>query len=504
MSNTLYIDGKWCAAGSGKTREIRCPADNSVVGVVAEASAEDTEAAIAAARRAFDDGRWSATPAAERGDLLLRVADDIDARRDEFVRAETLDTGKRPYESDIDMTDIANCFRYFGKLAAQDAGRVVDTGSPDADSRIVYEPVGVCGLITPWNYPLLQAAWKVAPALAAGNTFVLKPAELTPHTSILLLEVLDGLDLPAGVANLVLGAGADAGAPLSSHPDVDLVSFTGGLVTGRVIAREAAATVKKVALELGGKNPNVVFADACATEDLLAAAVDNALNAAFLHSGQVCSAGARLIVEESAHDRFVDELVRRAEEIRLGLPYSEGTETGPLISEAHRDKVHAYVEQARADGAVIRTGGAFATGDRGSGKLDDGWFYLPTVIDRADRSMACVHDEAFGPTVTVETFTTEDEAVTLANDTVYGLAGAVWSADAARARRIAGRIRAGTVWVNDFGPYLPEAEWGGYGQSGFGRELGPSGLAEYREAKHVYENLRPGVTGWFEDRKGQQ
>ncbi|AZZ79863.1 betaine-aldehyde dehydrogenase [Gordonia alkanivorans] len=504
MSDTLYIDGRWCAAESGKTREIRCPADNSVVGVVAEASAEDTEAAIAAARRAFDAGEWSATPAAERGDLLLRVADQIDARRDDFVRAETLDTGKRPYESDIDMTDIANCFRYFGKLAAQDAGRVVDTGSPDADSRIVFEPVGVCGLITPWNYPLLQAAWKVAPALAAGNTFVLKPAELTPHTSILLLEVLDGLGLPAGVANLVLGAGADAGAPLSSHPDVDLVSFTGGLVTGRVIAREAAATVKKVALELGGKNPNVVFTDACATDELLAAAVDNALNAAFLHSGQVCSAGARLIIEESAHDRFVDELVRRAEEIRLGLPYSEGTETGPLISEAHRDKVHAYVEKARADGAVIRTGGAFATGDQGSGKLDDGWFYLPTVIDCADRSMACVHDEAFGPTVTVETFTTEDEAVTLANDTVYGLAGAVWSADAARARRIAGRIRAGTVWVNDFGPYLPEAEWGGYGQSGFGRELGPSGLAEYREAKHVYENLRPGVTGWFADRKGQQ
>ncbi|MBR7192325.1 MULTISPECIES: aldehyde dehydrogenase family protein [unclassified Gordonia (in: high G+C Gram-positive bacteria)] len=502
MSETLYIDGRWRAAASGGTREIRCPADNSLVGVVAEGGAADTEQAIAAARRAFDAGEWSATPAADRGDLLLRVAAQIDERRDEFVRAETLDTGKRPYESDIDMTDIANCFRYFGKLAAADAGRVVDTGSPDADSRIVYEPVGVCGLITPWNYPLLQAAWKVAPALAAGNTFVLKPAELTPHTSILLMQVLEQVGLPAGVGNLVLGAGAEAGAPLSSHPDVDLVSFTGGLVTGRVIAREAAATVKKVALELGGKNPNVVFADACATDDLLAAAVDNALNAAFLHSGQVCSAGARLIIEESAHDRFVDELVRRAEQIRLGLPYSEGTETGPLISAAHRDKVHAYVEQARADGAIIRTGGAFATGDAGSGRLDDGWFYLPTVIDRADRSMACVHDEAFGPTVTVETFATEDEAVTLANDTVYGLAGAVWSADAARARRIAGRIRAGTVWVNDFGPYLPEAEWGGYGQSGFGRELGPSGLAEYREAKHVYENLRPGVTGWFADRSG--
>ncbi|WP_228000374.1 aldehyde dehydrogenase family protein [Nocardia australiensis] len=504
MSDTLYIDGAWRAAASGATREIRCPADNSVVGIVAEADAADTEAAIAAARRAFDGGRWRQTAAAERGDLLLRIAAAIDSRRDEFVRAETLDTGKRPYESDIDMSDIANCFRYFGKLAAEDAGRVVDAGSPEIDSRIVYEPVGVCGLITPWNYPLLQAAWKVAPALAAGNTFVLKPAELTPHTSILLLRVLHDLGVPPGVANLVLGAGAAAGAPLSAHPDVDLVSFTGGLVTGRIIAREAAATVKKVALELGGKNPNVVFADACDTGERLAAAVDNALNAAFLHSGQVCSAGARLIIEASAHDRFVEELVRRAGQIRLGLPFAEGTETGPLISAAHRDKVHAYVEQARADGAVIRTGGAFATGDHGSGGLDDGWFYLPTVIDGATRDMACVHDEGFGPTVTVETFTTEDEAVAIANDTEYGLAGAVWSSDAARARRIAARLRHGTVWVNDFGPYLPQAEWGGYRRSGIGRELGPSGLHEYREAKHVYENLRPGVTGWFADRKGQQ
>lgn len=504
MSDTLYIDGAWRAAASGETREIRCPADNSVVGVVAEGGVPDTEAAIAAARAAFDGGPWRRTATAERGDLLLKVADAIDTRRDEFSRAETLDTGKRPYESDIDMSDIANCFRYFGKLAAEDAGRVVDAGSPDIDSRIVYEPVGVCGLITPWNYPLLQAAWKVAPALAAGNTFVLKPAELTPHTAILLMSVLHDLGLPPGVANLVLGAGASAGAPLSAHPGVDLVSFTGGLATGKVIAREAAATVKKVALELGGKNPNVIFADACDTEERLAAAVDNALNAAFLHSGQVCSAGARLIVEASVHDRFVAELVRRAEGIRLGLPFAEGTETGPLISAAHRDKVHAYVEQARADGAVIRTGGAFATGDQGSGALDGGWFYLPTVIDGATREMACVHDEAFGPTVTVETFTTEEQAIEIGNDTEYGLAGGVWSSDAARARRVAARLRHGTVWVNDFGPYLPQAEWGGFGHSGVGRELGPSGLHEYREAKHVYENLRPGVTGWFADRGAQQ
>ncbi|MFD6102427.1 aldehyde dehydrogenase family protein [Nocardia salmonicida] len=504
MSETLYIDGSWRPSASGQTREIRCPADGSLVGIVAEADRDDTVAAIAAARRAFDDGPWRKTTAAERGDLLLRVADAIDDRRAEFARAETLDTGKRPYESDIDMSDIANCFRYFGKLAADDAGRVVDAGSPDIDSRVVYEPVGVCGLITPWNYPLLQAAWKVAPALAAGNTFVLKPAELTPHTAILLMQVLDDLDVPAGVANLVLGAGADAGAPLSEHPDVDLVSFTGGLATGKIIAREAAATVKKVALELGGKNPNVVFADACDTDERLAASVDNALNAAFLHSGQVCSAGARLVIEESAHDRFVDELVRRAEQIRLGLPFAEGTETGPLISAAHRDKVNAYVDRARAEGAVIRTGGAFATGDAGSGNLDNGYFYLPTVIDGATRAMACVHDEAFGPTVTVETFTTEDEAVTIANDTEYGLAGAVWSGDAARARRVAARLRHGTVWVNDFGPYLPQAEWGGFGRSGVGRELGPSGLHEYREAKHVYQNLRPGVTGWFADREEQR
>ncbi|KXP00625.1 aldehyde dehydrogenase family protein [Tsukamurella pseudospumae] len=501
---TLFIDGTWRHSADGGTRTIVCPADGTDVGVVDEATASDTGAAITAARRAFDTGPWPHVPAAERGDLLLRVADEIDRRRDDFARAETLDTGKRLYESELDMADIAACFRYFGKLAGQDSGRIVDAGSADVASQIVYEPVGVCGMITPWNYPLLQAAWKVAPALAAGDTFVLKPSELTPHTSILLMQVLQEVGLPEGVANLVLGAGAQAGAPLSTHPDVDLVSFTGGLVTGRIIAANAAGTVKKVALELGGKNPNVIFADACATPEGLAAAVDNALNAAFLHSGQVCSAGARLVVEASVHDAFVDELVRRAEGIRQGLPHAEGTETGPLISAAHRDKVHTYVEKARADGAVVRTGGAFATGDQGSGPLDGGFFYLPTVLDQCDPSMACVHDEAFGPTVTVETFETEDEAVAIANDTEYGLAGAVWSADGGRAKRVARRLRHGTVWINDFGPYLPQAEWGGFGASGIGRELGPTGLGEYLEAKHVYENLRPSVTGWFAERKDDQ
>jgi len=487
MTDTLFIDGVWTSAVDGGTREIRCPSDGSLVASVDEASEADTVAAIEAARRAFDRGEWSATPTAERGDFLLRVADRLRERKEEFARAESLDTGKRLVESRIDMDDIAACFDYFGKLAAEDAGRIVDAGSADVLSRIEYEPVGVCALITPWNYPLLQAAWKIAPALAAGNTFVLKPAELTPHTAILMMDVLDELGLPAGVANLVLGAGAAAGGPLSTHPDVDMVSFTGGLVTGRLLAANAAATVKKVALELGGKNPNVVFADAD-----FDAAVDNALNAAFVHSGQVCSAGARLIVEESIAERFVDELVRRAEAIRLGGPFDDDAETGALISAAHREKVDAYVQAGIAEGARLRTGGAAPGGD-----LADGFYYLPTVLDQVQRGMSVVRDEAFGPVVTVETFTTEDEAVATANDTIYGLAGAVWSQDAGRSQRIARRLRHGTIWINDYHPYLPQAEWGGFGQSGFGRELGPSGLAEYREAKHIYQNLAPAVTGWF-------
>ena len=486
----FFIGGQWVNAREGNTREIRCPANGSLVATVAEGTREDTEAAIAAARTAFDSGPWPATPAWERGDVLLRAAVLLEQRRDAFARAESLDTGKRLVESELDMDDIAACLRYFGKLAGQDAGRVVDTGDPDAISRIVHEPVGVCGLITPWNFPLLQTVWKVAPALAAGNTFVLKPSELTPSTAILLMRLLSDAGVPDGVANLVLGAGAEVGAPLSEHPDVDMVSFTGGLTTGRRVAAAAAATVKKVALELGGKNPNVVFADA-----EFDSAVDYALTAIFLHSGQVCSAGARLVVQREIHEAFVDELVRRAEKIRLGGPFDPDAETGPLISAEHLAKVETYVAGALEEGAVLRTGGGRPEGEQ----FADGYFYLPTILENVPRGGLAVSDESFGPVLTVETFTDEDEAVEIANDTIYGLSAGVFTTDASRAQRVANRLRHGTVWINDFHPYLPQAEWGGFKQSGFGRELGPTGLAEYQEAKHIYQNLKAGPSGWFSD-----
>ncbi|POX54265.1 betaine-aldehyde dehydrogenase [Streptomyces sp. Ru71] len=495
---THHVGGEWRPAVSGATREILDPADGRPFAVVAEGDEKDADLAVAAARDAFAGGQgaWPRTPVAERAALLRRVADLLVRDRDELGLLESRDAGKTVEEGRVDVDCVADAFRYFADLVAAEApGRVVDAGTPDVHSVVVHEPVGVCALITPWNYPLLQASWKIAPALAAGNTFVIKPSEITPMTTVALLDLLAEAGLPAGVANLVTGPGHTVGARLAEHPDVDLVSFTGGLASGTKVAQAAAPGVKKVALELGGKNPNVVFADACATDDGFDTAVDQALNAAFIHSGQVCSAGARLIVEESVRERFVAELTRRAQKIRLGRGTADGVECGPLVSEQHRAKVEAYVASALQEGAVLRCGGKRP--EPSDVRPESGYFYEPTVLDACHREMRVVREEVFGPVLTVETFRTEEEAIALANDTEYGLAGAVWSADASRARRVAARLRHGTVWINDFHPYLPQAEWGGFGKSGVGRELGPAGLAEYREAKHVYQNLAPKPVRWF-------
>ena len=484
----IYVDGEWRGALGHARRVIRCPADGSVVAEIDEGGPEDTEAAIAAAYDAFHHGPWPHLAARERGDLLLRVADLLERDRAALARAESLDTGKRLVESGFDVDDVVRVFRHYGHVADEEAGRLVDTGDAGVVSRIVHEPVGVCGLITPWNYPLLQVSWKVAPCLAAGNTFVLKPSELTPHTAIHLMRLLEEAGLPAGVGNLVLGDGPGAGAPLSSDPRVDLVSFTGGLVTGRLIMAAAAPTVKRIALELGGKNPNIVFADADRE-----VALDHALTAVFLHSGQVCSAGARLLVEESIHDEFVDALVERARRIRLGGPFDDAAETGPLTSAQHLEKVEKYVAAGIAEGAVLRCGGTRPDDP----DLEGGFYYLPTVLDDCHSRMTVTQEESFGPVLTVETFTGEDEAVAIANDSSYGLAGAVWTNDAGKAQRVAGRLRMGTVWINDYHPYVPQAEWGGYKQSGIGRELGRAGLEEYRETKHIWHNIDPRSQYWF-------
>jgi len=491
MTRTLYIDGEWRQSVDGAIREIYSPAYGTLVRSVSEAGIEDALAAIASARSAFDRGDFQSWSWLERSELLSRIGDLIDRDRDILAELESADTGKRLVEAQYDMADVAATFRYFAESALtyqEKSERIVDVGEEHIESRVRYEAIGLSVLIGPWNYPLLQISWKVAPALAAGCSFIIKPSELTPSTAIHLMKILEEAGTPPGIANLLTGAGSTIGDTLTSDPRVDMVSFTGGLSTGKRITVKAAETVKRVALELGGKNPNIIFADAD-----LDAAIDFAVTAAFLHSGQVCSAGTRLIVERSIHDQVVEEIVRRAEQIPLGGPDDLNAETGPLISENHLKKVEAYLAQAVAEGAKLLVGGVRSM----LAEHANGWFFPPTVLDHCNTTMYCVQEESFGPILTVETFDSEAEAIALGNDTIYGLSGAVWSADVAKAERLSRALRHGTIWINDYGPYKPQAEWGGFKASGNGRELGEHGLQEYLEIKHIWANNSPSRSGWF-------
>jgi betaine-aldehyde dehydrogenase len=484
----LYIAAVWRHASDGGTRQIVNPADGSVAATVDEATDADARDAVSAARAAFDDGAWPATTAGDRAALLDRIADLLQRDKEDLASLETRDTGKTLVESRIDIDDVTSVFRYYARLVGVQADRVVDVGDPAVISRVVREPIGVCVLIAPWNYPLLQMSWKIAPALGAGCTMVAKPSEVTPLSTIAFAHLLEEAGVPGGVVNLVQGSGAVLGSALTDNPDVDFISFTGGLATGRTIAKVAAEHVTKVAVELGGKNPHIVFADADWDTS-----VDQVLTGVFLHSGQVCSAGTRLIVEESIADDFVAALVERAEKIRMGDGMDPASETGPLVSEQHRAKVEAHVASAISEGAKLLTGGSRPADPA----LANGSFYLPTIFDRCDRSMGIVREETFGPILTVERFTTEAEAISLGNDTEYGLAAGVRTSDPARGERVVRALRHGTVWLNDFGYYTAAAEWGGFGKSGNGRELGPTGLAEYQELKHIWHNTAPKLAGWF-------
>ncbi len=484
----MFINGGWVESNSQETRDIIDPFNQEVVEVVSEGNEEDAQQAISAARAAFDSGEWSSTPAAVRGEMVYKVAELIERDKAELAKLETLDTGKTLAESEADMDDIAGVFRYYAGLADKQEGEIIASAIPNSKSKVVHEPVGVCGQITPWNYPLLQAAWKLAPALATGNTLVMKPSEITPLTTVKVFELMEEVGFPKGVINLVLGSGATVGNELATSESVDLISFTGGIVTGKKVMQAASTNMKKIALELGGKNPNVVFAD-CDFE----AALDQALNAVYFHAGQVCSAGARLIVEDSIHDQFVEALVERVKNIKLGNGFDQETQSGPLISAEHREKVEQYVEIGKQEGAKLLIGGQRPNNP----DLKDGFFYLPTIFTECQSEMRIVQEEVFGPVLTIERFEDEQEAVKLANDSIYGLAGAVWTKDIAKAERITAKFRMGTVWINDFHPYIPQAPWGGYKQSGIGRELGTTGLEEYTEQKHIYENINPEPLNWF-------
>lgn len=486
----MYIDGAWVPSASGATREIINPADRSVIGTVYEGDAADVDKAVAAARKAFDDpaSSWRALKAGERASLLFALADKLESDAKEFAHLEVLDSGKPLREAECDVSDACNCLRYYAGLATKPMGVTYEVPE-DMQALTVREPIGVCAQIVPWNYPLLMAMWKLAPALAAGNTVVFKPAEITPLTTIKFFGLIEDVGFPKGVANLVLGAGATVGAAMSAHPGVDKIAFTGGTVTGKKILESSVGNLKRVSLELGGKSPNIVFADAD-----FETAVDYALFAIFAGQGQICAAGSRLLLEKSIAPKFIDRLVERAKKIVVGPGLAEGTEMGPLVSERQMEKVLHYIDLGIKEGATLACGGHRMM----EGDFAKGFFVEPTIFTDTTEDMSIVKDEIFGPVLAVQVFEDEADAIRMANNTRYGLAGACFTQDGAKALRVIKALRAGITWINGYHSTYNEAPWGGYKESGNGgRELGTYGLEEYTEVKQININTNVCPIGWF-------
>jgi len=478
LQTDLFINGKFVPAVSGRRFATVNPATEEKIADVAEAGREDLDRAVAAARAAFASGPWASMKPRQRGRILMRAAELLLSRADPFGRVETLDNGKPIFESaKIDMPAAAECLAYFGEYADKLYGDTFP-GRTDAMLLTLREPIGVVGAITPWNFPLLQAMWKIAPALALGNAVVLTPASASPLTSLLFAELLAEAGLPPGAFNVVPGPGSSIGQAMAEHPGIDKISFTGETDTGKSILRAAAATVKRVSMELGGKSPNIVFADA----DLETAA-KGAINAIFYGKGELCSAGSRLLVEDSVHDALMEKVVARAKKMVPDDPLNPKTRLGSLVSQTQRANVERYVASGTSDGASLVAGGhSVSVGGKGA-------FFEATVFDGVRPEMRIAREEIFGPVLATLTFRDEAEAVAVGNATIYGLAAAVWSRDIRKALRTAKALKAGTVWINAYNLYDPGLPFGGYKASGFGRERGHHALEEYTQVKSIWVDL---------------